>query len=294
MTFTQIDYFIIVAEELSVSRAAELCCISQSAMSRQIALLEEELEVKLIQRLYHSIALTDAGKTIYECFTRMRMELNTAIAKAAEQDQVFSEKLRLGALDAWDIDVLYADFFAAFRAEHPGLDLQCMVYNLGDMQNALEKGQLDMILTVKESLIAKKYLHTATVTPFHACLLYSRSHRLASLPEATLPDCDGETLLISTERNLQEYFKGLLEDIAKEGGKLKYFQVPNYPSILREARRGQYLMLADSFDQHSSDEFCKVPLNISFQLCLAWIKSSRIQQKFVQAFSEYHKSIQTG
>lgn len=70
MEFRQLEYFIAVAEELSFGRAAARLNISQPAVSRQIALLEEELNTELFdatQKIRHKrIVLTEEGSYFYQ------------------------------------------------------------------------------------------------------------------------------------------------------------------------------------------------------------------------------------
>ena len=56
MTLQQMRYFIAVAQNLSFSKAAKQHYVSQTAVSQQIKLLEEELETELFQRTRHSVA----------------------------------------------------------------------------------------------------------------------------------------------------------------------------------------------------------------------------------------------
>lgn len=65
MTLQQMRYFIAVAQNLSFSKAAQQHYVSQTAVSQQIKLLEEELETELFQRTRHSVALTSAGQVFY-------------------------------------------------------------------------------------------------------------------------------------------------------------------------------------------------------------------------------------
>ncbi|MBK5408877.1 LysR family transcriptional regulator [Pseudomonas sp. TH34] len=66
MTLKQLRYLIAIAEAGSFSAAARRAYIAQPALSRQIGLLEEELEVQLLERLHDGINLTDAGRRLYE------------------------------------------------------------------------------------------------------------------------------------------------------------------------------------------------------------------------------------
>jgi LysR family nitrogen assimilation transcriptional regulator len=66
MTLKQLRYLIAIAEAGSFSSAARRAYIAQPALSRQINLLENELEMQLLERLHDGINLTDAGRRLYE------------------------------------------------------------------------------------------------------------------------------------------------------------------------------------------------------------------------------------
>lgn len=61
MELRVLQYFLIVAREENITRAAQLLHVTQPTLSRQIAQLEEELGVKLFHRSNHHIVLTDDG-----------------------------------------------------------------------------------------------------------------------------------------------------------------------------------------------------------------------------------------
>ena len=62
MTFQTLDYIIAIAEEKSISKAADRLLLSQPALSRQLKRVEESLDTKLFDREENAKHLTPAGK----------------------------------------------------------------------------------------------------------------------------------------------------------------------------------------------------------------------------------------
>ena len=82
VTLKQLRYFVVVADELSFTRAAERLYVSQPALSVQIASLERALGLPLFRRTSRSVELTDSGRSLSEDLTHVFGQLDRAIERA--------------------------------------------------------------------------------------------------------------------------------------------------------------------------------------------------------------------
>src|SRR3954464_4500615 len=111
------------ARHLSFTKAGEELFLTQSAVSRQIKELEEQLGVELFQRRHRALALTDAGKSFYssaaQVLTTMRTATDRLRAQVGKKDLSVTTTHSFAAL--WLIPRL-----AGFTRDHPGIDVRIM------------------------------------------------------------------------------------------------------------------------------------------------------------------------
>jgi DNA-binding transcriptional LysR family regulator len=140
MELRHLRYFIAVAEELSLRRAAQRLHVSQPALSQQISDLEDELAIKLFTRNSRGVELTEAGRTYLTGGRRV-----LALAKeAAEQAQEAAkgERGRLligssGATISLSIGVL-----ARFRELQPLVEITLLHMNNRAQVEAVLNGSI--------------------------------------------------------------------------------------------------------------------------------------------------------
>ena len=118
MEFHQLRYFVAAAEELSISRAADKLHVTQPALSRQVAVLEEELGVALFDRIKKRIHLTDAGRFFLPKARQLICDAETSAQKVREEFGNARRTLRLGFLSIF-LDDLVAPAVKEFRQRHP-------------------------------------------------------------------------------------------------------------------------------------------------------------------------------
>src|SRR5690606_9594736 len=96
MNINQLKYFVALAEELSFTRAAQRLHISQPPLSKQIALLEEELSVRLFDRSSRHVELTDAGRVYLYEVKAILARLNRAKARARAIEEGMEGAIEIG------------------------------------------------------------------------------------------------------------------------------------------------------------------------------------------------------
>src|SRR6201997_4825603 len=124
MELRQLATFVALAEEGSFTRAADRLHVVQSAVSAGVRNLEKELGAMLFDRSTHSVKLTDAGRAL---LPEARATLAAAQAARDAVDEArggLRGKVVLGPMHAQGMRAIdFAGVLAAFRAEHPGVEL---------------------------------------------------------------------------------------------------------------------------------------------------------------------------
>ena len=142
MELRVLQYFLAVAREESITRAAESLHITQPTLSRQLSQLEEELGTRLFERGTRHITLTPDGlllrrraEEISELVDKTRQEL-------AFQDETLAGTVALGSGELEAVRVL-PRLFQAFRLRYPLVDYTLFSGTADDVKDRMDRGLLD-------------------------------------------------------------------------------------------------------------------------------------------------------
>lgn len=143
MDLRQLEILRAVAQTGSFTSAGEQLHLSQSAVSRQILLLEEELNEQLFLRLGRKIQITPAGTTLLGLSQRMFDDLEQTRAAILENQQTVKGTLRLvGGMTV--CLYVFPALLKAFRREHPGVDVKLMPGATPRLIRQLRSGTADL------------------------------------------------------------------------------------------------------------------------------------------------------
>lgn len=142
MELRQLRYFIAVAEEMNITRAAQRLHMTQPPLSRQLQLIEDEIGLPLFGRGARPLKLTDAGRVLYAQARRVLEQadelapLTRRLAQAAERIVIgFVPSTLYGALP---------EVIRAFREAAPAVELSLIEMFTLEQLGALKGGRIDI------------------------------------------------------------------------------------------------------------------------------------------------------
>ena len=155
MELRVLGYFLAVAREENFTRAAEQLHVTQPTLSRQIADLEAELDVKLFTRSNHNIILTEDGMIL-----KRRAQELLSLADKTKRDFLSKDKslegtVAVGSGEFMSTRIL-TDCIAAFHQLHPLVHYEIYSGNTGNIKDRIERGLLDMGL-IMDPVDIRKY-----------------------------------------------------------------------------------------------------------------------------------------
>lgn len=148
MEFRQIQYFISLYEEGSVTRAARRLHIVQSALSMQMAKLEEEVGQRLFVRSPQGMQPTAEGRRLYQLFLPVVTDFQRAREQIVEATGELTGEVRVGMIATIAQGVL-VDALMEFSPAHPKVELSMTDGFSGDLIDAVAVGKLDAAVVNK-------------------------------------------------------------------------------------------------------------------------------------------------
>ncbi|WP_116133853.1 LysR substrate-binding domain-containing protein [Tropicimonas sp. IMCC34043] len=141
VTLRQLRYFVAVAEQGQIGRAAEVCHVSQPALSVQIKDLEQGLGVMLLERQPRKVTLTPAGHEVLGHARRVLAEIG-ALERTARLTRGLGGRLSIGVIPTV-APYLIPAALPLLRAENLRLDLRVREARTGTLIEDLAEGRLD-------------------------------------------------------------------------------------------------------------------------------------------------------
>ncbi len=145
MNFSNLEYFVAVAEELNVTKAAERLYISQQSLSNQIIKLEHELNVKLFTRS-PSMELTYAGSSLLN-HARNILDLHNQMLSEIEDIKNNQRGMIKIGVSHTRGRVLLPNILPSFQSKYPLYEVNLVEGNTETLESKLRHGEIDVVLS---------------------------------------------------------------------------------------------------------------------------------------------------
>ena len=190
--------FVEVADSASFSRAAETLHLSQPAVSKRIAALEEQLGKPLFDRIGRGVHLTEAGQTLLPYAKRVLREIEDSRRALTRLTGKVSGRLSIGTSHHIGLHRL-PPVLRAYVNQYPDVDLDIHFMDSEDACHAVEQGKLELgIVTLPPAPLP--HLEQRVVWPDPMSIVVAPNHPLAQQKKISVHDLADYPALLPDEK----------------------------------------------------------------------------------------------
>ena len=202
MGIQRLPVFLSAAENLNFTKAAEEQCISQTAVSQQIKLLEQELGYALFVRGKRGVSLTPAGEVFYRQCKQLMIRYNDAAAQGKKIALGNSTDLRIGYAGAYELWTIVSQIRKYHRL-HPEAEIEFQLGSTRSLLNDLAEGQLDMAVLSGFGVELGKGFDSRVTLSDPCMAMISAAHPLAAKQTIHPRDLKGMPIVLNRAQDSQ-------------------------------------------------------------------------------------------
>ncbi len=215
MDIRTLKYFLAVAREENITKAAEFLHVTQPTLSRQLAKMEEDLGVQLFLRNKKGISLTDEGSLL-----RRRAEEIVELADKTERELTMHEETIEGeiSIGSGELAAVQAlpSLFESFKEKYPNVVFDLYTGNADQIKQRLDNGLTDMGILL-EPVEIDKYNFIRFKIPERWVVVMRADDPLAEKESITINDLAGLPLIFvkrqSVRNELESWFRERVENL---------------------------------------------------------------------------------
>lgn len=189
MELTQLEYFLTVARLQHMTMASKELSITQPALSHAISKLESEIGVPLFERNGRNVQLNRYGQMFGNSVEGALKSLQNGIREIGEWVHPETGTVHISYLNILGVE-LVPSLIRDYVREHPQVRFDLFQGNLGDIDEVLDKGISDLMITSKESTMSNHEWMVIRKCPLF--IVVPAAHRFAKRSSVSLYELSGE------------------------------------------------------------------------------------------------------
>lgn len=290
MDLKSLRYFLAIADEGSISAAAESLNLSQPNISRQMTLLEKELGAKLFERGSRRIVLTEEGMLLRRRAVEILQLADTTVTEigSAGKDVIGTVRIGCGETDAMRV---VARAIRRFSETHPMVRFELHSGNAEDVSDLLERGLVDFGVLI-EPTDKTRYDYLSFPTDIRWGALVRRDDPLARLYGVSPSDISGRRVIVSRQNMAANGISGWMGPDFPEPDVVATYNLLFNASLLVSEGVGIALCLEGIVNTSGDSDLVFVPFEPELRvgMSLVWKKNSvqgRAQRLFLDGLREF-------
>lgn len=293
MDIRVLQYFLAVAREASITKAAESLNMTQPPLSRQLKELEEELGKQLFIRGSRRITLTEEGMILRKRAEEILELMEKTKIEISASSENISGEIYIGGGETEGIRLI-AKTAEKIRRKYPGISYHLFSGNAEDVTERLDRGLLDFGILIEPADI-KKYDFIKLPAKDRWGLLMRRDHPLAAKSGIEPEDLQGLPLIASRQSLAHNELSGWLGKQYESLQIVTTYNLIYNASLMVEEKVGCALCLDHIIPEYENSPLCFRPLKplIEVGLDIVWKKYQVLTKSaalFLNALQEEIKS----
>lgn len=199
MELRQLRYFIKVAETLNFSEAARELFVSQSTLSQQVKLLEDELGTALFVRNSHNVSLTEAGSELLPCARQAVRDCEICTERINDLNNLSAGELRIGV--TYSFSSILTETLVTFMKRYPEIHLDIVYKPMSELMELLTHRDVDFVLAFRP-LHPIENVESHILFQNRLSVVTNKNHPLAAKEKITLEELHDYSLALPS-RGLQ-------------------------------------------------------------------------------------------
>lgn len=227
MNLLHLEYFKVLAEYQSITKAANHLLISQPALSQMLQKLELEVGHQLFDRKGRHLVLNPYGEALLERTCAIFNEIEQIEMDFSELDLIFTKSLKIGSNNY----TLILNWLKSFLANTPDINLQHKVMNLSQLASSLGLNEIDFAFSVRKLDYKQKIISKHLYSDKYV-VLAPLSHALSKTKIVSMQSLKNEKFVASPKSpNMDRY----IDDLSQKAGFV--------PNIIFEGETGLQLQI---------------------------------------------------
>lgn len=272
MELVQLKHFVKLAELLSFTRAAKASFVTQSTLSASIKRLEDELGVRLFDRIGKRVFLTDHGRLFLTYAADALARISEGVQELEVARKEFRGELRVGV--TYSLGGFLQSRLPRFTGRYPKVRLSISMFNtVEEIINSLSGNALDVAITYRPKDLPP-FVEVAALETYPLSAVVSEHHPLAVRTQVSLADLLEYPLATFVKGTHTRYMVDLL--LSKNEIKAEpHIEVNDTGFIIALVETGNWVSLLAPVSLHAHARVKAIPVKgrtESLSACLMWLK----------------------